>query len=283
MINPDRHIEVMGIVNLTDDSYFSPSRNLKDGRLDVNEVITRVIGMVADGAEVIDFGACSSRPGAVPLSWEEEWRRLGPVVASFLENVPDVRFSIDTWHSQVVSRIYEMSVGAVGADAARKLMIVNDISAGEDDADMLPLVGGLKLKYIAMHKRGTSEDMQNLCGYDDVVSEVKAYFEDFAGKAEAYGISDWVLDPGFGFAKTLEQNYQLLNGLSEFSGCGQSAVLAGVSRKSMIYRYLNITPEESLPATQVLHLKALQGGADILRVHDVAEAVRTAALYKVLR
>lgn len=283
MINPDRHIEVMGIINLTDDSYYSPSRNLKDGYIDTDGVLATVGRMVSEGAEIIDFGACSSRPGAVPLSWEEEWRRLELVVASFLVKCPGVRFSIDTWHSQVVSRVYDMAVALVGCEEVRKLMIVNDISAGEDDGDMLPLVGRLGLRYIAMHKRGSSENMRDFCTYDDVVSEVKAYFEDFARKAEEYGISDWILDPGFGFAKTLEQNYQLLKGLSELSGCGQISILAGVSRKSMIYRYLGITPEESLPATQVLHLKALQEGADMLRVHDVAEAVRTVALYRVLR
>ena len=283
MINPDRHIEVMGIINLTDDSYYSPSRNLKDGYIDTDGVLATVGRMVSEGAEIIDFGACSSRPGAVPLSWEEEWRRLELVVASFLVKCPGVRFSIDTWHSQVVSRVYDMAVALVGCEEVWKLMIVNDISAGEDDGDMLPLVGRLGLRYIAMHKRGSSENMRDFCTYDDVVSEVKAYFEDFARKAEEYGISDWILDPGFGFAKTLEQNYQLLKGLSELSGCGQISILAGVSRKSMIYRYLGITPEESLPATQVLHLKALQEGADMLRVHDVAEAVRTVALYRVLR
>lgn len=283
MINPDRHIEVMGIINLTDDSYYSPSRNLKDGYIDTDGVLATVGRMVSEGAEIIDFGACSSRPGAVPLSWEGEWRRLELVVASFLVKCPGVRFSIDTWHSQVVSRVYDMAVALVGCEEVRKLMIVNDISAGEDDGDMLPLVGRLGLRYIAMHKRGSSENMRDFCTYDDVVSEVKAYFEDFARKAEEYGISDWILDPGFGFAKTLEQNYQLLKGLSELSGCGQISILAGVSRKSMIYRYLGITPEESLPATQVLHLKALQEGADMLRVHDVAEAVRTVALYRVLR
>lgn len=283
MINPDRHIEVMGIINLTDDSYYSPSRNLKGGLVDTNGVLARVRSMVADGAEIIDFGACSSRPGSVPLTWEEEWSRLQDVVAAFLEGVPGVRFSVDTWHSEVVSRVYDLASGTVGHKAAKKLMIVNDISAGEDDEQMLPLVGDLGLRYVAMHKRGTSKDMQSLCGYDDVVSEVREYFEAFAQKALSNGIADWILDPGFGFAKTLEQNYQILNALAELSGCGQSAILVGVSRKSMIYKYLGITPEESLSATQVLHLHALQKGADILRVHDVAEAVRTTALYRVLR
>lgn len=283
MINPDRNIEVMGIINLTDDSYYSTSRNLKDGCVDTDDVLAKAGRMVSEGAEIIDFGACSSRPGAVPLSWEEEWRRLEPVVASFLVKYPGVRFSIDTWHSQVVSRVYELSATLVGCEDARKRMMVNDISAGEDDVEMLPLVGRLGLRYIAMHKRGSSGTMQDFCSYDDVVSEVKAYFEDFAKKAEKYGISDWILDPGFGFAKTIEQNYQLLNGLMELTGCGQTSLLAGVSRKSMIYRYLGITPDESLPATQVLHLKAMQEGADMLRVHDVAEAVRTVSLYRVLR
>ena len=148
---------------------------------------------------------------------------------------------------------------------------------------MLPIVGELGLPYVAMHKRGTPMTMQEMTDYDDIVSDVRSYFDEFASKAKSNGISDWVLDPGFGFAKTLEQNYQLLRSLDQLKTVdGGRKVLVGVSRKSMIYKYLGVTPEASLAPTQVVHLKALQAGADILRVHDVAEAVRTVSLYRII-
>ena len=159
--------------------------------------------------------------------------------------------------------------------------IVNDISAGEDDPNMLPTVGRLGLEYVAMHKKGTPQTMQNLCRYIDVTAEVLEYFNVFADKAEKAGIKDWILDPGFGFAKTIDQNYSLLADLGQFTALGYR-ILVGVSRKSMIYKLLGITPEESLPQTQVLHLAALERGADILRVHDVAEAARTVQVYRQL-
>ena len=159
--------------------------------------------------------------------------------------------------------------------------IVNDISAGEDDPHMLSVAGSLGLTYVAMHKRGTPENMTSLTDYKDVVSDIVEYFDGFAEKALQNGINDWILDPGFGFAKTVEQNYRLLSELDEFKALDRP-ILVGVSRKSMIYKYLNISPEEALPATQVLHYRALCSGADILRVHDVAEAVRTVQLYKML-
>ena len=284
MINADRNIDIMGIINLTDDSYYAPSRNLDCmGRPDVTGILHRVDEMVSEGADIIDFGACSSRPGSVQIGWKEEWKRLEPVLKAFLEKEHELRFSIDTWHSEVIFRVYELTVQTCGIDRTRTRLIVNDISAGEDDPQMLPLVGEAGLGYVAMHKRGAPADMQDRCIYEDVVSEVKEYFEAFAEKAAYHGVKDWILDPGFGFAKTMEQNYILLGRLDELAGCGQASVLVGVSRKSMIYKYLGITPEEALPATQVVHMKALLKGADILRVHDVREAVRTVSLYRVLR
>lgn len=284
MINADRNIDIMGIINLTDDSYYAPSRSLDStGRPDISRILCRVEDMVSEGAGIIDFGACSSRPGSVQIGWKEEWKRLEPVMEAFLEKGAEVRFSIDTWHSEVISRVYDLSVQACGVDGAKKRLIVNDISAGEDDPQMLPLVGETGLRYIAMHKRGAPADMQERCIYGDVVADVREYFEAFAEKAAFHGVKDWILDPGFGFAKTMEQNHVLLGRLDELAGCGQTSVLVGVSRKSMIYKYLGITPEEALPATQVVHMKALQKGADVLRVHDVREAVRTVSLYRVLR
>ena len=265
-MNIDRHIDIMGIVNLTDDSYFAQSRCPS-----VKQAVRRVGQMLDEGASIIDIGACSTRPGSLPVGAEEEWRRLEPVLKAVKSAYPDVRLSIDTYWSEVVDKTYNL----IGD------FIVNDISAGEDDSEMLPLVGRLGLPYVAMHKRGTPEVMQSLTDYSDVVGDVLSFFKQFALKALQNEISGWVLDPGFGFAKTVFQNYEMLSRLDEFKVFGRP-VLVGVSRKSMIYKHFNISPEESLPATQVIHLRALQLGADILRVHDVAETAQTIALYRML-
>ena len=267
-MNKNRQIDIMGIVNLTDDSYFSASRCASP-----SQAVKLASRLVDEGASIIDFGACSTRPGAEPVGAEEEWRRLRPALETVRKEFPDVRISVDTYWSDVVRRAYD----AIGD------FIVNDISAGEDDPQMLPLVGRLGLTYVAMHKRGTPQTMQSMTDYEDVTAAVTDYFSDFAERAEQAGVRDWILDPGFGFAKTLEQNYQLMRDSGRFKALFPSRkLLVGISRKSMVYRLLGITPEESLPATQVLHLHALQNGADILRVHDVAQAAQTVSLYRML-
>ncbi len=256
----------MGIVNLTDDSYFAGSRCPSPADAAVLAGVH-----VKEGASIIDIGACSSRPGSLPVGPEEEWRRLKPALELIRKEYPSVRMSVDTYWSEVVERTYDL----IGD------FIVNDISAGEDDPLMLSTVGRLELTYIAMHKRGTPATMQSLAEYDDVTEAVLRYFIEFAAKAEDNGIRDWILDPGFGFAKTIDQNYELLNGLERLKAVpGDRKILVGVSRKSMIYKPLGISPEESLPATQVIHFASLLNGADILRVHDTAEAVRTMELYR---
>ena len=265
-MNKDRKIDIMGIVNLTDDSYFAQSRCAG-----VDRTLERVGQMIYEEAAIIDIGACSTRPGAEIIGPEQEWERLSAVLPEIRNTFPEAVVSIDTFRSDVVRKAYDLIGG----------FIVNDISAGEDDPQMLPLVGELGLKYVAMHKRGTPQTMQSLADYDDVTASVLAYFEEFSVKAAVNGIREWILDPGFGFAKTIDQNYQLLSQLDRLTAMGKP-VLVGVSRKSMIYKHFGITPEESLAATQVLHLKALQQGASILRVHDVAEAARTVALYRML-
>lgn len=265
-----RKIQIMGIVNLTDDSYFAPSRCLgPDGRSDMKKVLGRVSRMLEEGADIIDIGACSTRPGSEPVGEEEEWRRLEPALKAIKDSFPDAVISIDTWWASVV----EKAAGLIGP------FIVNDISAGEDDPGMLPAVGRLGLQYIAMHKRGTPSTMQSLCNYGNVTSEVLQYFRKFAERAEKAGIKDWILDPGVGFAKDIGQNWQLLRELEVLRTLGHR-ILVGVSRKSMIYRLFGITPEESLAQTQVLHFAALERGADILRVHDVAETARTIEAYR---
>ncbi|MBP3563560.1 MAG: dihydropteroate synthase [Bacteroidales bacterium] len=262
-----RKVEIMGIVNLTEDSYFPESRCGS-----VGAVLERVSRMLDEGADIIDIGACSTRPGSLPVGEEEEWRRLSPVLPVLVAEFPSIRISIDTYWSSVVRRTYDLTGD----------FIVNDISAGEDDPMMLTTVGELGLQYVAMHKRGTPLDMQERCDYEDVVSDVAAYFESFAAKASDAGITDWILDPGFGFAKTLEQNYELLGGLGRLCrsyGGHTPRILVGVSRKSMIRNLLGISVEDSLPATQAVHMAALLNGADILRVHDVKEACQTVCLF----
>lgn len=262
-----RKIQILGIVNLTVDSYYAPSRAATcDAFLD------RVRQMAAEGADIIDIGACSTRPGSHPVGAEEEWRRLEPVLTALRGEFPDLRVSIDTYWASVVERVYD----CVGP------FVVNDISAGAYDAAMLPMVGRLGLPYIAMHLRGTPETMQSMTDYPKgVTAEVIRYFKAFAKKAAKAGIQEWILDPGFGFAKTVEQNWTLLEELDKLQVL-QMPILVGVSRKSMIYKRFGITPEEALPATQVAHLLALQRGATYLRVHDVAEARRTIEIYSMM-
>jgi dihydropteroate synthase len=267
-MNRNRQIDIMGIVNLTDDSYFSSSRCSS-----VESALSLIGRLVDEGASMIDIGACSTRPGSMPVGEDVEWARLAPVLKAAKDEYPELRVSVDTIWASVVQKAYDL----IGD------FVVNDISAGEDDPRMLPLVGRLGLEYVAMHKRGNPATMQNLTDYSNVTREVVDYFKDFSFRAQSFGISDWIIDPGFGFAKTVGQNYELLRSLDTFGDAFSGRkLLVGVSRKSMIYKPLGITPEEALPATQVIHLKALEGGADILRVHDVAEAVRTLKLYRML-
>ncbi len=275
----------MGIVNLTDDSYYANSRCLdrNDKVMSINNALARATRLVEEGATIIDLGACSTRPGAESIGAKMEWERLeGPLREIWL-TLPQVKVSVDTWWSEVVERCCDMLSGLSCREDVRNRFIVNDISAGEDDADMLPLVGREDLSYIAMHKKGNSKTMQSLCHYENVTLEVVEYFKEFSRKAERFGIRNWILDPGFGFAKDIAQNYQLLRESYIFKEeFPNQELLVGVSRKSMIYRLFNTTPEDSLAQTQVLHMKALQNGADILRVHDVEEAARTVKLYSLL-
>lgn len=280
-----RNIRIMGIVNLTDDSYYANSRCLdrNDKVMSISKALARATRLVEDGATIIDLGACSTRPGAESIGAKMEWERLeGPLKEIWL-TLPQVKVSVDTWWSEVVERCCDMLSGLSNWEDVHNRFIVNDISSGEDDADMLPLVGREGLSYIAMHKKGNSKTMQSLCHYENVTLEVVEYFKEFSRKAEKFGIRNWILDPGFGFAKDIAQNYQLLRESHIFKEeFPNQEILVGVSRKSMIYRLFNTTPEDSLAQTQVLHMKALQNGADILRVHDVEEAARTVRLYSLL-
>jgi len=253
---------VMGIINLNPDSFFCESRCTTE-----EQVIKRFEQMVKEGVDIIDLGACSTRPGLKSIPEELEWDYLKPALKVVLRNFPSCSISIDTFRASIVERAYDF----VGD------FMVNDISAGEDDQKMLDMVAKLELPYIAMHKRGTPETMQGLCQYDDVVKEIRQYFLNFIEKATAKGIREIILDPGFGFAKDIRQNYELLDRLPELKVKREDEdrlfpLLVGISRKSMIYRFLEISPEEALPATAALNLQLLIKGADILRVHDVKEA-----------
>ena len=259
----DRRIHIMGIVNLTGDSFFAGSRTASG---DVAAVAQQ---MWADGATVVDLGACSTRPGAVLPSLEEEWARLKPALKALSHCGKPL--SIDTFRAEIVRRAHEI----IGS------FLVNDISAGQMDPEMLSTVGRLGLSYVAMHMRGTPKTMQQQTEYGNLMADILSYFQDFSRRAEDAGIREWILDPGFGFAKTVEQNYELLRRLPELACIGRP-ILAGVSRKSMIYKPLGITPEEALPATQAVQLAALERGATWLRVHDVAQAVQTARIYQML-
>ena len=301
------NIHILGIVNLTPDSFYAGSRVKAD------EAVSRIRQMLSDGADAVDLGACSTRPGSVQPSLEEEWARLEPVLKEMGGSTPWgacpppdkyrgrgpqpgpaghgamggaegatatespqgvlLPISIDTYRSEIVRRAYDL----IGP------FIVNDISGGQLNPDMLRTVGRLGLPYIAMHMRGTPETMQSLTDYDDVVASVIDYFNEFARKAEDAGIETWLPDPGFGFSKTLDQNYELLHRLGEVvKAFPNREVLVGVSRKSMVYKALGITPEEAMPATQIIQFQALEKGARWLRVHDVKEALTTARLYSTM-
>lgn len=258
---------VMGIVNLTDDSFYEKSRFIV-----VSEAIEKIAQMLSMGAEVIDIGACSSRPGSHIISEDEEWRRLEPVLITLKTNLPHIKLSIDTFRSYIVHKAAE-TFGE---------FIINDISAGEADEDMLRTAATLDFTYIAMHKRGMPHEMQNKCDYINVVEDVHDYFLEFFSRANRVGLKNVIIDPGFGFSKTLDQNYLLLNELKRlnfYKDFQKIPLLVGISRKSMIYRLLDLTPEESLSATTALNLVALQNGADILRVHDVKEGIESVKLF----
>ncbi len=260
-------VKIMGIVNITPDSFYSGSRNMdSDGNVLIDKAVKRAADMVEKGAGYIDLGACSTRPGSESVDTEQEWKRLRAVLKPIREVVPQsVKISIDTFRWDIISRTLD-EIGEV---------TVNDISAGEDDPLMLPGVAANSLEYIAMHKKGIPSDMQSKCDYESgVTAAVMDYFREFSQKADSLGIRDWILDPGFGFAKTVEQNYELLDNLSDFKFFGKP-ILVGISRKSMIYKPLGLTPEapEVLARTTELHRRAIASGASILRVHDVLDAV----------
>ncbi len=246
----------MGILNVTPNSFYDGGKHKE-----INSIIHQVDKMLSEGADFIDIGAYSSKPSAEFVSEEEEIKRLVPIVKSLVETFPNIILSVDTFRAQVAETAVENGVA-----------IVNDIAAGLLDDKMLETVAQLKVPYIMMHMRGNPQTMQSLTDYNDIVKEMIFYFSERIQKARSFGISDIVIDPGFGFAKTLEQNYEVLHKMELFSIL-ELPLLAGISRKSMIYKVLESSPQEALNGTSVLNTIALQKGAKILRVHDVKEAV----------
>jgi dihydropteroate synthase len=247
--------KVMGIINITPDSFFSGSRMQSE-----KEIVQQAEKMLLAGADFLDLGAYSSRPGATDISVEEEENRLLPAIKSIQANFPEALLSVDTFRASIAEK-------AINSGAH----LINDISGGSLDEKMFETVGKLQVPYILMHLKGSPQTMKNLNQYDDIVQEISFYFSEKINQLKAFGAKDIVLDLGFGFAKNIEQNYFLLNHLAEFSMFGLP-VLAGLSRKSMIWKALALQPEDALNGTSILNTIALQNGASILRVHDVKEA-----------
>ena len=258
--------KVMGILNVTPNSFYDGGKHKE-----INSIIHQVDKMLSEGADFIDIGAYSSKPSAEFVSEEEEIKRLVPILKSLVETFPNIVLSVDTFRANVAKAAVENGVA-----------MVNDISAGFLDDKMLETVAELKVLYIMMHMRGNPQTMQSLTDYNDIVKEMIFYFSERIQKARSFGISDIVIDPGFGFAKTLEQNYEVLHKMELFEML-ELPILVGVSRKSMIYKVLENSPQEALNGTSVLNTIALQKGAKILRVHDVKEAVECIKLVSKLK
>ena len=258
--------KIMGILNLTPDSFFEGSRV----RLEEKMILNTAEKMISEGADFLDIGGYSTRPGALDISMEEEVQRVAPAISLIKREFPEILISVDTFRSGVAKHAVES-----GAD------LINDISAGNLDPQMLATVAKLDIPYIAMHMRGTPQTMQEESIYQDLIPEILSYFSQKLEQFRKLGIKDVIIDPGFGFAKTREQNFQLLRDLKSLRSLGLP-ILAGVSRKSMIYKTLQISPSEALNGTTALNMFALSQGANILRVHDVKEAKETVTLFEQL-
>ena len=257
--------KVMGILNLTPDSFYDGGRYKSE-----IDILSNVENMLKEGATFIDVGAYSSRPNAEHISEEEELKRIVPIVELLLKTFPEILLSIDTFRSRVAKTCIESGAS-----------MINDISAGKLDESMLQTVAKLNVPYIMMHMRGTPQSMKKLTHYDNLVKDILFYFSERIHAAKALGIADIIVDPGFGFAKTIDQNFELLNHIELFKML-ELPILVGLSRKSMIYKSLDISVNEALNGTTVLNTIALQKGANIIRVHDVKEAVECVRLFNLI-
>lgn len=254
---------VMGILNVTDDSFYEGSR------LGEPSTAVRVAReMIRQGAEVLDVGAVSSRPGAAEISQEEELGRLSPVLEALRNEIPQCIISVDTWRSEIARTVHER----FGVE------MINDISAGQMDPAMFSTVAEKGMSYVMMHMQGTPATMQDDPNYEDVVDDLLQFFGERVRKLRKLGVNDVVIDPGFGFGKSLDQNYQLLLELEAFQIL-ELPIMVGISRKSMIYNVLETDPEQALNGTTAAHMAALLKGANLLRVHDVKAAVETVKIF----
>jgi dihydropteroate synthase len=256
--------KVMGILNITPDSFYSGSRYNTD-----DEILKEATRMLEDGADILDVGGYSSRPGAKDISTEEESNRVLRVIKMISREFPKAIISVDTFRAEIARE----AIVECGAS------IINDISGGDADINMFQVIRSLNIPYIMMHMKGDPRTMQNKPVYDDIVAEILKWFGERIFKLKSAGVKDIIIDPGFGFGKTIEHNFELLRRLGDFSIAGLP-VLVGISRKSMIWKTLNIDAEEALNGTTAINAIALLNGADILRVHDVKEAVQTVLLIK---
>lgn len=254
---------VMGILNVTPDSFYAGSRYQSE-----KEIAERAVQIVEQGGGIIDMGAYSSRPDSIDITPEEEMARLEFALRIVNRELPDAVISVDTFRAEIAKRcVNEFGVA-----------IINDISGGEMDPDMFDTVAQLQVPYVLMHMVGTPQSMTAHTHYDHLLEELFLYFAKKVNRLRLAGVNDIILDPGFGFSKTLADNYRLMKHLSDFKTF-ELPILSGISRKSMIYKHLGITPAESLNGTTVLNTLSLCGGANILRVHDVKEAVEAVQLY----
>jgi dihydropteroate synthase len=259
---------VMGILNVTPDSFYSASRQ-QSGR----SIAGRIETVLAEGGAFVDVGGYSSRPDAAEVSAATEWARLEPALKILRDDYPRLPVSVDTFRADIARRAVE-EYGAA---------LINDISGGGMDGKMFETVARLRVPYVLMHMRGTPQTMRQHTGYRNPVEEVMLYFAEKIRILRLSGVNDLIIDPGFGFSKTLDQNYELMRYLHEFSTVLECPLLVGISRKRMIYDLLGHTPEESLNGTTVLHAFALLNGADLLRVHDVKAAVEAVKLIDKLK
>lgn len=257
--------KVMGILNVTPDSFYDGGRYTSEAA-----IVSRVASMMEEGADIVDVGAFSSRPGASVITPDEEKARLLGALQIIRREFPDICISVDTFRSDIAAQAVE----EFGAG------IINDISAGNMDNRMLATAGRLKVPYIMMHMLGTPGKMPTKPVYGDVTRDLMAYFADRVAAAKLMGVIDIIIDPGFGFGKTVQHNFQLLRELNLFTLMGMP-VMVGVSRKSMIYKSLEISKEEALNGTSVLNTLALSNGASILRVHDVKQAIEAVRLFMI--
>jgi dihydropteroate synthase len=254
--------KVMGILNCTPNSFFDGGKYKNE-----TDILNQVEKMLTDEATFIDVGAYSSKPNAALVSETEEVNRILPIIKAIVKEFPEALLSIDTFRSKVAQICIENGAA-----------MINDISAGNFDDKMLQTIAIYKVPYVMMHLRGTPQTMQSMTNYENVIKEILFYFSEKIAQARSYGIADLIIDPGFGFAKTLDQNYEILQKLELFETV-ELPLLVGFSRKSMIYKTLNSTAEQALNGTSVLNTIALTKGAKILRVHDVKEAVECVRLF----